>query len=270
MAFQGQCMPEMTVRFTIPTVSLIDGFKIHESFIIVFNNPATDKDEPLFYLWASQVHHITRHLRVNLEVATISLPFSINFHGLASSSYVNNEISKGHPPQNPFIDYDVLHLFLHCTVGTKPQVYWSTEPTCELQISHKDIEDAFDINLVFDTKVWNYKMPPQGYHILHDVHKACGFKDRYGPEMAEHLGYPLLESMLPFHNHFSLLTNCSKCKKRSQPRVQIPQTAQVQKLDFGNEVVQGQLEGQCLRLGLKSKGFLMGDGEGSDCGSTVQ
>ncbi|KAJ7573605.1 hypothetical protein C8J56DRAFT_1033772 [Mycena floridula] len=60
-------------------------------------------------------------------------------------------------------------------------------------IPHRDVENALGLHIDIFTQMWHYNVPPQLYPILRQIHETCGFNPD-STEMAEYLGYPLLET----------------------------------------------------------------------------
>ncbi|KAJ7599990.1 hypothetical protein C8J56DRAFT_1072715 [Mycena floridula] len=117
---------------------------------------------PLFHVLASQIHHIIRTMEINAS-----------------------EVLTAIKPDEP-LPYDRLY-FWHNSNYLR---WWSTDPEGQIPISTAVVEGASGFNCYICT--WSYEIPQQIYPILWDIHKACGF-DPESTEMAEYLGYPLLE-----------------------------------------------------------------------------
>ncbi|KAJ7575661.1 hypothetical protein C8J56DRAFT_900963 [Mycena floridula] len=133
---------------------------------------------PLFHVLASQIHHIIKTMKMNASEVLIVIPYYI---------YLSCEMIK---PSTP-LPYDCLYLWhdLHNTDHTNH--WWSTDLEGQIPISTAVGEGASDFSFYIET--WSYDIPQQIYPILWDIHDTCGF-DPESTEMAEYLGYPLLET----------------------------------------------------------------------------
>ncbi|KAJ7575663.1 hypothetical protein C8J56DRAFT_900965 [Mycena floridula] len=132
---------------------------------------------PLIHVWASQIHHIMKRLKMDASEVLTDLPYYIEIHC--------GEIKPATP-----LAYDSLYLWHDLNHPDRQNHWWSTDLEGQIPISTTVVEGASNIG--FGIYIWSYPIPQQIYPILWDIHQACGF-DPESTEMAEYLGYPLLE-----------------------------------------------------------------------------
>ncbi|KAJ7599969.1 hypothetical protein C8J56DRAFT_1019406, partial [Mycena floridula] len=196
MVVKTECLSGPRLRFAIPTSSLIHGFIIARKYsLVVADSMEASADSGQgspspFCIWASQAHHIIQAQGINSALVQTVVPY----RATTSLHCFNRKSANQSNLPHPFMEHDMIHLFVDC--GSGPCSWcWSTNPTAQKTIPHKDVEDALGLHIDIFTWVWHYSVPPQLYPILRQIHEACGFNPD-STEMAEYLGYPILEPVL--------------------------------------------------------------------------
>ncbi|KAJ7582237.1 hypothetical protein C8J56DRAFT_1029088 [Mycena floridula] len=188
-----ECMSDMSVRCTVPTADLI-GLQFHQCLTPRVQSTASGLTPapvfPIFNLWASQVHHIMKKMKINdMGVQTI----------IPQRVYIFCNALPRTPVWSPgeahgLLKHTLLYLWVDCTLSSHTW-WWSTDLEGQTVISGTEIEDAFNISWDIMIEMYEYLIPQQIYSIIWDIHKACGFNPDT-TEMAQYLGYPLLEPVL--------------------------------------------------------------------------
>ncbi|KAJ7577713.1 hypothetical protein C8J56DRAFT_365886 [Mycena floridula] len=143
-----------------------------------------------FSIWVSQAQHIIHAQGINSSRVQTVIPYTTIMRLHCSHRKSANQSNRTHP----LMEHDMIHLFIDC--GLRPCSWcWSADPSGQKAIPHQDVEDAFGLQIDISTLMWHLNVPPQLYSILQQIHEACGFNPD-SMEMAEYLGYPLLEPVL--------------------------------------------------------------------------
>ncbi|KAJ7582041.1 hypothetical protein C8J56DRAFT_1168107 [Mycena floridula] len=193
----GELLPDMSIRFTIPTAELITMRQFSQVWQLVIKNPNPQwghNEQTMFPICFSQIHHLIKNLKTDdSKVPVITVPSRIHLFARTRMD-IRRPPWKGplkraavSPPK-----YDVLYLFFSDLFSQKPKSHWSIDPEGLDEIDKDEVEDASGENWTADIYWENIEIPPQMYPIFREIHEGCGF-DPDSIEMAEYLGYPLLD-----------------------------------------------------------------------------
>ncbi|KAJ7574704.1 hypothetical protein C8J56DRAFT_1172610 [Mycena floridula] len=164
------------LRWTFP-ISQVQDFSDDMLIEVQTQKSSGHGSSPLFRVWASQIHHIIQKMKMDPSEVLTVMPYFIDFQCGAIK------------PSTP-LPYDCLYLWHDLNHPDRKNHWWSTDPEGQISVSTTVVEGASDIR--FHVFPISYHIPQQIYTILWDIHKACGF-DPESTEMAEYLGYPLLQ-----------------------------------------------------------------------------
>ncbi|KAJ7592464.1 hypothetical protein C8J56DRAFT_1126780 [Mycena floridula] len=171
------------LRWTIPISQPLRWPIMQEMVIEVQTQKSSGhSSSPLFHVLASQIHHVIGTMKTDASGVKTAVPYYMEFYC--------EEIKPSTP-----LPYDSLYLWHVLDDPDRKNHWWSTDPEGQIPISTTVVEGASDV--CFFANI---------YPILWDIHKACGF-DPDSTEMAEYLGYPLLElkGVFYFSRHYDTL-----------------------------------------------------------------
>ncbi|KAJ7580555.1 hypothetical protein C8J56DRAFT_1058203 [Mycena floridula] len=188
-----ECMPDMSIRCTIPTSDL-HNIQFYQWFAIGVQSAACEPSHApvihTFNLWASQVHHLSKQMEINYMEIQTNIPWYIIISCTATPKIT---VWTATGAEERLQQCTLLYLWFDRTSSS--DTWWSTDLKGQAVIPTTKIEDAFNISLDIKIYMPEYHIPQQIYSILWDIHKACGFNPE-STEIAEYLGYPLLEPVL--------------------------------------------------------------------------
>ncbi|KAJ7591770.1 hypothetical protein C8J56DRAFT_931695 [Mycena floridula] len=192
-----QCfLDNMSLRCALPT-SKIRSLDWDQALMVQVQPDHQLECFSLFSVWASQVYYLIKNMGLAGSNPETSIPSEIQISCQAQNrNLVHSAPSK---LSEKILQHEFLYLWFDCRRPHPDNTHWSTDIAGIQIIPKVAIEDAFDVDLHITSQVVSYKIPQFIYPLLREIHAGCGF-DPDSTEMADYLGYPLLE---PISGEFS-------------------------------------------------------------------